>query len=1529
MKKQKHSLWFKTIAIGVVCLFLCNNVTYEASFTTRPFDITPIHNLGIALGDILGLQDWDAERIRIATRSLLKTLIPKKLSLSDIDLRKQLEKSQAVIRKLDFGPLKPCAYGTSLIGDKWYMRWWVVGEGEPRAYIAEFSRNNTEQIRVFLEQGYAKTATVETSLQEYIYNSPETELRKEILTGKRRVVPLMEVARNGLINNDYEEDGNLVDIYTSDNLSDYRCLIFKSKRLKLVCFKARRHGFMTPRLQNNFNEQYNEKNTYFISIENQEGEMVGHGMVGISPDNPHKLFFRYAIHGSPGIPGPERFTRQGYGTEVLRSLLFIAHRRLMFPNKVEEAQFLMANEDYGDYRRLKFRYLVMKEFLSKAGLADESDGKTEVIKFYIRKPKDFDAEYIISYVAKRLRNAAREEGVPDVRPLLKEGKVIRTNDYLTLKRYVQPIAQKTGMTVPRDIDWKSLGENIYRRIALSPDILSEKINSSLKHQREIIHSSQEDYSRSYEPDRKIQEEFPGTVLTSVLHTHSVFDVDPWYTNSKLAPIDIARALPYSHRRLFRYPALHHVEDVVLALSDPNLDKLLNEFVERPAHNLVRRILKFGGTIRRTNAFDQGLWGVWWEIGNASYFTPLNEDDYKPELAESQTVPLVQLQTDLEKFLDRGDSVYEYEKALLINHWEFLKGIIQGKVMPPIYAEIEPTDRCNLRCKRCFFRNVIGNGNNLDRKTLLRAVDELRAYGVKKFWFSGFGEPLLNPHTVEAMQKGISYGIKVGLYTNGVLLNEEIQEVALNADFVKISIDAINPKTFEALKDVKGSILTKSVIPNLKRFAARKKATGSKVQINASFLIQPENYQEMKEFVRAMKEIGVDSVQLKFPTGDDQLLSQVQIEEVFKEFQVIKAQHEDNNFKITIVETEEQLTQHVHVKGVAFQEYATAWIRPDGRLYPHTYSKFDAAVSFGDIRRESLKDIWEGSDRRRVLAGTKPEETEYVRYDLCIDPFFTWLQDEYRKYGVKFLDWIERDYVSPLRASTQEPVLVVGASGSVGNGLFRRIGKASIDVHGTWFANKPKSYTQERWSQLDARDRGAVFKLFEELRPKTVIHCISLLTAESEHNQELATEINVETAKNVAEACKHYGVKLVFISTNHVFAGKKKTPYTERDKPHPVNHYGRTKLAAENTIRSVMGEDGDWIIARIPYIVGHDQKYSMFLLDTLRSGKSIKVPSDTVTTPTHIDGVGEVLLRLIGQDKKGLYHITSKEPLSRYEATRRQALAEGLNPKLIETAPLEEIIAETGVRRPRNSALASIHGELTTSPRLNAPTEESMSSNIQVAERGHIGLVKKLPQGKTRVIVDKGIFERGALSKDVAGRILNGRYIAAGDICNLESCNTKDVADILRTLNRIEYSPERTIVQVSSKLNQKDIKRLQAEAPGVRFMRVNTSALNIKYNRDLDAETRWKLRFNLYALLLAARDITDEDVRQKEASATYRMLRFLLKAHGAENPDSYIEELARDNIAFLINFSLSFVSSEPWSKEAQYYLIGIRYISGAA
>jgi len=99
-----------------------------------------------------------------------------------------------------------------------------------------------------------------------------------------------------------------------------------------------------------------------------------------------------------------------------------------------------------------------------------------------------------------------------------------------------------------------------------------------------------------------------------------------------------------------------------------------------------------------------------------------------------------------------------------------------------------------------------------------------------------------------------------------------------------------------------------------------------------------------------------------------------------------------------------------------------------------------------------------------------------------------------------------------------------------------------------------------WERVEIRDRAAIRALLTGLRPDVVVHTAYLQDGPG------AWEITVDGAENVARAAAAVGTRLVHLSTDVVFDGRKGTPYVEDDELCPVTDYGRAKAAAEQRVR---------------------------------------------------------------------------------------------------------------------------------------------------------------------------------------------------------------------------------------------------------------------------------------------------------------------------------------------------------------------------
>jgi len=262
------------------------------------------------------------------------------------------------------------------------------------------------------------------------------------------------------------------------------------------------------------------------------------------------------------------------------------------------------------------------------------------------------------------------------------------------------------------------------------------------------------------------------------------------------------------------------------------------------------------------------------------------------------------------------------------------------------------------------------------------------------------------------------------------------------------------------------------------------------------------------------------------------------------------------------------------------------------------------------------------------------------------------------------------------------ILIIGASGLLGNKLYQ-LASSEYQVYGTFNTHMPEL---KNIYQLDVTKREDVFKIIENIRPDYVIDTHALHNVDyCELHPEEAWLVNVEGTKNVAEACKIFGCKYVFISTDYVFDGKKVTPYTEKDKPNPLNYYAKTKLIAEEVIKILTS---DYIIARTAVLFGvgglGKEPFALWLIKKLRNGEEVKAVIDQYNNPTLVDSLAEILLTLCEKDKVGLFHISGRTNLNRYEFSVKIAEKFGLNKELIKpiTTPELNQIAP----RPRKVAL---------------------------------------------------------------------------------------------------------------------------------------------------------------------------------------------------------------------------------------------------
>ena len=215
---------------------------------------------------------------------------------------------------------------------------------------------------------------------------------------------------------------------------------------------------------------------------------------------------------------------------------------------------------------------------------------------------------------------------------------------------------------------------------------------------------------------------------------------------------------------------------------------------------------------------------------------------------------------------------------------------------------------------------------------------------------------------------------------------------------------------------------------------------------------------------------------------------------------------------------------------------------------------------------------------------------------------------------------------------------------------------------------------------------ALANQFQQLKADIVVNCIGLTNVEAcEENEKLAAYTNVEIAQNIAQASKLSKVKLVHISTDHLFDGE--LPYaSEQDKKVPVNAYGRTKSQGEDI---VLDTYPDSLVIRTNFFgwgPSYKPSFSDKILNSIERNTPIQLFDDVYYTPVSVAILREHILALVEKSATGIYNVTSSERITKYEFGCQLADAFGYSKNLIETVSIESIPGLT--QRPKDMSLSN-------------------------------------------------------------------------------------------------------------------------------------------------------------------------------------------------------------------------------------------------
>lgn len=260
------------------------------------------------------------------------------------------------------------------------------------------------------------------------------------------------------------------------------------------------------------------------------------------------------------------------------------------------------------------------------------------------------------------------------------------------------------------------------------------------------------------------------------------------------------------------------------------------------------------------------------------------------------------------------------------------------------------------------------------------------------------------------------------------------------------------------------------------------------------------------------------------------------------------------------------------------------------------------------------------------------------------------------------------------------ILLTGASGQLGREIVRICPKEF----------ELQALTRDKLDICVSADCENAVKHYQ---PDWIINTAAWTNVDlAEDEPEKAMKANGEAPFFLAAAARKYGARLVHVSTDYVFDGRLRRPYRPDDETAPINAYGQSKLAGEQSVLSVLGEKA--LVIRTSWLYSATGKnFVKTILRLLRDREELQVVNDQFGSPTSVTSLAYIVFAAIRGEVGGIYHWCDKGAISWWnfaKAIQHAALELRLTDKFREIRPISTAQYPTPATRPAWSVLDCIN-----------------------------------------------------------------------------------------------------------------------------------------------------------------------------------------------------------------------------------------------
>ena len=362
--------------------------------------------------------------------------------------------------------------------------------------------------------------------------------------------------------------------------------------------------------------------------------------------------------------------------------------------------------------------------------------------------------------------------------------------------------------------------------------------------------------------------------------------------------------------------------------------------------------------------------------------------------------------DLDVFVREDLPMRFNEFDLLKTHFSRIINLFEGRILPPYEILIHSSSVCNLNCEWCIgsfvankkssnklLKNNLMNPNNM--KKIVDGILSYRKMGIN-YWtgkeeefkinnvsFSGItGEPFIAKESIlYAINKLSENGIRVGVFTNGVLIDKDMYDTVLKMGYILISLDAGNPITYSKLKCLNGDTdVFEKVINTIKELNIRKKELNSSTDINIGYVINHFNYREIYDIAQRLKKIGVHYLRFKTDIASLLVMNDEQKNKASEQIKRIRKELCDDYFSVVEIHNVMNDREKIRKFSKCFVHYLIGNISADGRVYLCNYHPKKNGYNYGSAIEQDFSEIWE-----RILESDVDNKIPKICPSVC-DPF---------------------------------------------------------------------------------------------------------------------------------------------------------------------------------------------------------------------------------------------------------------------------------------------------------------------------------------------------------------------------------------------------------------------------------------------------------------------------------------------------------------------------------------------------------------